>query len=665
MRRKITCVAGDRGGRRPGWTRHAALIGRLLAGLVFAARGAAEAPSAGSGAPGLHACDRAGLTPADARRRIDGLRAEIARHDALYFQRAAPEISDSAYDQLKRELAGLEAAFPDSGAQQAAAPEIGDDRSGLFPVCRHRERMLSLDKAYSEAELRAFLNRVVRRVGPADPAFVIEPKIDGLAISVTYEHGHLVRAVSRGNGAEGDDLTANALTIRSLPRELRQIAPDGSANPIPELIEVRGEIYLTFAEFERINREREAADEPVFANPRNLAAGTARLLDPREVAERGLSVVFYGWGACEPAAMLPATQRGFHEQVRRWGLPGLEDYRTVRGADEACAAVEAFRRQREKLSYPVDGAVVKLDAVPLRREFGESEHVPRWALACKYAPESAEARVEAITVQVGRTGLLTPVAKLAPVLLAGSTVTRATLHNRATIARLDIRIGDTVTLEKVGEIIPAVSGVDFAKRPTDSRPYAFPSVCPACGTAVIQLEGEVAVRCPNPACPAQVRQRVRHFASKFCIKINGLGPATINALVESGRVKTVADLYRLRPEDLVAPGRDPGKSAAGLLAAIERSKQAELWRFIFGLSIPHVGATTARDLARQFGALEALVAARREDFVAGSRGAGPKFGETTVNAVLAHFSVPQNRAIVADLVALGVRPAAVPAPADK
>jgi DNA ligase (NAD+) len=502
-------------------------------------------------------------------------------------------------------------------------------------------------------------------VGRNDTAFVVEPKYDGLAISVTYERGRLVRAVSRGNGAEGDDLTANALAIRFLPRELRQVAPDGSANPIPELIEVRGEIYLTFAEFERINREREAADEPVFANPRNLAAGTARLLDSREVAERGLRVVFYAWGACEPSTTLPATQHGFHEQVRRWGLPGLEEYRTVRGADEVCAAVEAFRRQREKLSYPVDGAVVKLDAVPLRRELGESERAPRWALACKYAPESAEARVEAITVQVGRTGLLTPVAELAPVLLAGSTVTRATLHNRATIARLDIRVGDTVTLEKVGEIIPAVSGVDFAKRPADSRPYVFPAVCPVCGTAVIQLEGEAAVRCPNPVCPAQVCQRVRHFASKFCVKIDGLGPVTINGLVESGRVKNIADLYRLRPEDLVTPGRDRGKSAGCLLVAIERSKRAELWRFIYGLSIPHVGATTARDLARQFGALEALAAARREDFVAGSGGAGPKFGEATIDAVLAYFSVPQNHAIVADLVALGVRPAAAPAPADK
>jgi DNA ligase (NAD+) len=499
---------------------------------------------------------------------------------------------------------------------------------------------------------------LTRRAGQAGSDFVVEPKIDGLAISVTYEHGRLMRAVSRGNGDEGDDLTANVLTIRSLPRELRATAPDGSANPIPDLVEIRGEIYLEFEEFERINRERESADEPVFANPRNLAAGTVRLLDPREVAERTLSVVFYSWGAWEPAAMQPATQHGFHEQVRRWGLPGLAEYRTVHGTEGVYAAVEAFRREREKLSYPVDGAVVKLDAVPLRSEFGESERAPRWALACKFVPASAEARVEAITIQVGRTGLLTPVAELAPVLLVGSIVTRATLHNGATIARLDVRVGDTVMLEKVGEIIPAVSGVVFSKRPSDSRPYAFPAVCPACSTAVVQLEGEVAVRCPNPACPTQVRQRLRHFASRSCVKIDGLGPATINALVAGGRVKNIADLYRLCPEDLVTPGLDRGKSAGNLLAAIERSKRAELWRFIYGLGIPRVGAATARDLALKFGTLEALAAARREDFAAASDGAGPRFGEATVSAVLAHFSAPQNRAIVADLAELGVRPAA-------
>jgi DNA ligase (NAD+) len=354
--------------------------------------------------------------------------------------------------------------------------------------------------------------------------------------------------------------------------------------------------------------------------------------------------------------MLPTTQHGFHEQVRAWGLPGLDEYRTVQGAKGVVAAVEEIRRRRSRIAYPVDGAVVKLDSVSRRSDLGESEQAPRWAVACKYAPECAEARITAIKVQVGRTGLLTPVAELVPVVLAGTTVTRATLHNQAAIARLDIRIGDVVTLEKVGEIIPAVSGVNFAKRPPDSQRYVFPATCPCCGAAVTQIDGEAAVRCPNARCPAQVRQRVRHFASKFCVKIDGLGPATINALVESARVKTIADLYRLRREDFVTPARDPGESANRVLAAIERSKQAELWRFICGLSIPHVGATTARDLARRFGSLDALAAARREDFTARSRAAEPGLGEAPTNAVLAFFSIPQNRALVADLLALGVHP---------
>ena len=647
---------GSRGGRRRGGIWRGALVGILISGAGVAAAGTAGTPPAGGGTPATDAGGGSGLTPAEARRRIDALRREIAHHDVLYFQKAAPEISDAAYDRLRQEMAGLEARYPDAGGAPAPDPGIGDDRSGLVPVCRHRERMLSLDKAYSEEELQAFLARVARRVGRVDPAFVIEPKFDGLAISVTYEHGRLMRAVSRGNGDEGDDLTANVLTIRSLPRELRPFTADGAANPVPDLIELRGEIYLTFAEFERINREREAADEPAFANPRNFAAGTVRLLDPSEVAERNLSVVFYGWGACEPAAMRPATQRGFHEQVRGWGLPGLEEYRTARGADGVWAAVEDFRRRRQRLPFPVDGAVIKLDSVPLRRDLGETERAPRWALAFKYAPEGVETRVEAITIHVGRTGLLTPVAELAPVMLAGSTVTRAILHNRAMIARQDLRVGDFVYLEKIGEIIPSVSGVDFGRRPAESRPYVFPSICPACGAALAELEDGVAVRCPNPECPAQMRQRLRHFASKGCVKIDGLGPVTIDALVGSGRVKNIADFYRLRRGDLAAPGLERGKSAAGLLAAIERSRHAELWRFIYGLSIPHVGAKTARDLARRFGSLDALAAARREDFDGEPRGASPKPGAAAANAVLVFFSLPQNRAVVADLASLGVRP---------
>lgn len=608
--------------------------------------------------------DARGLAPDAARRRIGALRAEIAHHDVLYFQQAEPEISDFAYDQLKRELGELEKAFPEAGGNFPDAAPVGDDRSGLFPTWRHRERMLSLEKTYAEAELRAFTAGLARQLGRTDLTYVVEPKIDGLAVSAIYEKGRFARAVTRGNGVEGDDITPNALKIRSLPRALSPIAPDGTPNPIPDLIELRGEIYVTFAEFERLNREREGADEPLFAHPRNLAASTVRLLDPGEVAERNLDVVFYGWGACEPAMMAPATQHGFHEQARAWGLPVLEIYWTVTGADGVWKAVQAFGRRRRQLAYPADGAVVKLDSVPLRRAFGETEHAPRWAMAYKYAPDRVETQLRAITVQVGRTGLLTPVAELAPVQLAGSAVARATLHNRQVIARLDIRVGDIVQVEKAGEIIPAITGVDLTKRPADSQPYVFPTVCPACGTAVVQLAGEVAVRCPNAACPAQVRQRLRHFASKSCVNVDGLGPAAIDRLVASGRVRNLPDLYRLRREDLVTSGHDREKSADRLLTALERSKQAELWRFIYGLSIPHVGAATAVALARQFGSLEALAAAGREDFAPGSRGEDAGRNDAAINAVLAYFSVPQNRAMVADLVALGVRPVAAPREAN-
>ena len=637
--------------------------GWIAGGLALAAALSVVTPAVA--APGVPPSSTGGgeggaLPRTEARRRIAALRAEIAHHDTLYFQQAEPEISDFAYDQLKRELGELEKAFPTAGGDAAASAPVGDDRSGLFPTWRHRERMLSLEKTYAEAELRAFVAGLARQLAGADLTYVVEPKVDGVAVSAIYEKGRLVRAVTRGDGVEGDDITPNARTIRSLPRALRPTAPDGTANPIPDLIELRGEIYVTFAEFARINREREAADEPLFSHPRNLAASTIRLLDPGAVAERKLDVVFYGWGACEPAALVPATQRGFHEQARAWGLPVLEKTWMAHSADEVWAAVQAFGRLRRQLPFPADGAVVKLDPVPLRGICGETRHAPRWAMAYKYAPERIETRLLAITVQVGRTGLLTPVAELAPVQLAGSTVTRATLHNRGAIARQDLRIGDFVYVEKAGEIIPAITGVDAARRPAGSRSYVFPATCPACGTAVVPLAGEAAVRCPNAACPAQVRQRLRHFASKSCMEIDGLGPATIDRLVESGRVKNLADLYRLRREDLVTPGHGRETAADQLLAAIERSKHAELWRFIHGLSIPHVGAATAGGLARRFGSLEALAAAGREGLAPRASGADAGQNDAALGAVEAYFSVPSNRVMVADLVALGVKPVATP-----
>jgi DNA ligase (NAD+) len=591
--------------------------------------------------------DLRALPPDVARERLAALRAEVAHHDALYHQKAAPEISDYDYDQLKLQLRALEAAQPEIARATPAVPEVGDDRSGLFQTYRHRERMLSLDKTYSEADLRAFHARLAKVLGRDDLAYTVEPKFDGFAVSVTYENGKLIRAVTRGNGVEGDDITANALMLRGLPRTLRARAEDGSSNVIPAVVELRGEIYVSFAEFERINAEREAAGEARFANPRNLATGTIRQRDAAEVGRRNLEIVFYGIGACAPATAQPLTQRELHAAIARWGLPGVARYWTARGVGELWSALQELARARAGFAFPTDGAVAKLDDVNQQREIGATDHAPRWAMAYKFAPARAETQLRAIAVQVGRTGVLTPVAEFAPVELAGSTVARASLHNREEVARRDLRVGDFVYVEKAGEIIPLIAGINLARRPAEARPFVFPATCPACATPGAQRAGEVAVRCPNAACPAQLRRRLEHFASREAVAIDGLGPATIDALVEKGGVREVTDLYRLRRADLLPLGKGAGKSADRLLAAIETSKRAELWRFIYGLGIPQVGAVAAKEAARRYGSLEALAAVEP--------GAAD---DATGRAIAAYFSEPKNRATVASLIAAGVRPTA-------
>ncbi|MGH6629985.1 MAG: NAD-dependent DNA ligase LigA, partial [Burkholderiales bacterium] len=399
----------------------------------------------------------------------------------------------------------LEKQFPQFVQKESPTARVGDDRLEGFETYRHRQPLQSLDNTYSEEELRAFHQRLGKLLDREELAYVVEPKIDGLAVSVTYERGRLVRVATRGNGEEGDDITANALTIRSLPRELQET----KKHPAPAVVEVRGEIYLTLAEFQRINAEREEAGEPLYANPRNLASGTIKQLDSKEVARRKLEIVLYGFGYCEPPAA--DSQRHCHELVRAWGLPTVERYWSVTGIDEAWAAVRELDQLRHAFAYGTDGAVVKLDPFAQQREAGSTSKAPRWAIAYKFAPERAETRINAISVQVGRTGVLTPVAELEPVQLSGTTVARATLHNRDEIARKDIRVGDWVVIEKAGEIIPAVIEVNRKKRAPACKAYKFPEQCPVCGTEVIQLEDEVATRCPNVNCPAQVRRRLQHF----------------------------------------------------------------------------------------------------------------------------------------------------------
>jgi DNA ligase (NAD+) len=598
------------------------------------------------------------MKPAEAQKRISALRSEIAAHDERYYRKGRPEIGDQDYDALKRQLLELEAQFPEAAKAadgQSPTDQVGDDRAEGFQTVRHRQPMQSLDNTYSEAELREFHARLVKLLGREDLSYVVEPKIDGLAVSVTYEKGKFVRAVTRGNGVEGDDVTANALTIKTLPRSLKA----GADAPVPDLIEIRGEIFMTLAEFQRINAERDEEGEERYANPRNLAAGTIKQIDPREVAERKLEVVLYGVGACEPAKAGGETQSGYHDRVRAWGLPSVEKFWKANGIDEVWAAIGELDRLRQKFAYATDGAVVKLDSLGLQREAGSTSKAPRWAMAYKFAAERAETRLLAISVQVGRTGVLTPVAELEPVILAGTTVSRATLHNGNEIARKDIRVGDFVFVEKAGEVIPAVIGVNLERRTPECVAYTFPKKCPSCGTPVVQTEGEVALRCPNFDCPVQVRRRVRHFASKGCVDIDGLGEAMVDVLVEKEWIRGIAGIYRLKREDLLGLGKSVEKSTDNLLAAIERSKGAELWRFIHGLGIPHVGTAAAKDLASKFASLEALSESKMDDYIgAGKETVIAGIGKTMAESIIDHFNQPVNRALVHELAKAGVAPRA-------
>lgn len=586
-----------------------------------------------AGSPGI-------AQPADstsARQRILELRTEIARHDDLYFKLAAPEITDAEYDALVRELRDLMQTHP-----QAGDAGIGDDRSGRWPTRTHRVRMLSLEKAYTEADWRTFHTRLARQLGRSDLRFVVEPKYDGVAISLTYEHGVLVHAVTRGNGSEGDDVTANARAITGLLGELVGAG-------IPARVELRGEIYVDGGEFARLNAAREAAGEAPFAHPRNLAAGTLKSTDPAELLQRRLSVVVYGWGAWEGGAA-PTSQQAFHALVRAWGLPGVTDVRVADSADDVWAAVQALGEERGKLRYPIDGAVIKLDDTALRARVGEGEQAPHWAIASKYAPDRVVTRLRAITLQVGRTGVLTPVAEFEPVELGGATVARATLHNRDEIARRDLRVGDFIEVERAGDVIPAVVGVLTARRPSGAMPYAFPDRCPACDTPLVEKDGEAAVRCPNSHCKAQRQRRLEHFASSQAVAIDGFGPATIAVLLEAGVLQGPADFYGWRREDLLRA--DLGERTADrLLAAIDRSRQAELWRFIHGFSIPRVGAVKARQLAAVAGDLATFARLDRSTVV-------QAVGPAAARSLMEFLARPESQTDLRALLAAGVNPVA-------
>ncbi len=591
------------------------------------------------------------MSQASDLQRIAQLRQEIRRHDELYHRQAKPEIGDAEYDLLKRELADLEAAHPELPSEDSPSMAVGDDRVEGFASYRHLLPMQSLDNTYSKDEFFAFVARVAKGLEVEQALFTVEPKIDGVAVSLTYERGKLIRAVTRGNGVEGDDITANVAFIKTLPRELK--GPN-----LPRLIEIRGEIFMRDEEFDRLNAERiEGGLEP-FKNPRNLAAGTVKMLDREEVAKRQLDIMLYGLGDCQPAVV--SSQSEYHDQLKTWGLPVVERFWTVEGPERAWAAIEELEAAKAKFPYPTDGAVIKLDSFDQQDVLGATSKAPRWAIAYKFAAEQAETVLKRISIQIGRTGVLTPVAELEPVQLAGTTVSRATLHNQEEMARKDVREGDSVLIEKAGEIIPAVVRVVMEKRPAESGPFSFPAKCPACDTEVSKVEGEVAVRCLNIECPDQVRGRLEHFASRQCLDIEGLGEAVVDQLVAKGIVSTISDIYRLEYEQLLGLEKFAEKSARNLLAAIETSKGVELWRLLHGLGIPQVGASAAKDLAKAFGSVAAIASASLESLVAVDG-----IGEKTASGIVAYFADEGNRAVIDSLFQAGMAPVVPVRPSEE
>lgn len=549
------------------------------------------------------------MTIEQARRRYAALAEEIRRHDHLYYVAARPEISDFAYDQLTKELLQLEAEHPDWVTPDSPSQRVGGRPIEGFVSVTHGVPMMSLDNTYSPEEVREFVQRLARLLPGEELSFVIEPKVDGVAVSLRYEDGLLVCGATRGDGVRGDDITANLKTIRSIPLRLL-----GGSERIPRRIEIRGEVYMTRAGFEKMNRAREEAGEERFANPRNATAGTLKQLDSRLVAQRPLEMVCYGVGLSEGGDSPPETQRDLLRWLAKLGCRTPERSWYCAAVEEVLKALEELDAVRGSFGYETDGAVIKLDRRALRERAGATSKAPRWAIAYKYAPEQAETRLLAISIQVGRTGALTPVAELSPVLLSGTTVTRATLHNEDDMRRKDIRVGDTVVIEKAGEIIPAVVRVRADLRTGAENPFAFPADCPECGSRVVRgaddnEEQQVVWRCPNPDCPAQVRGRILHWCARGAMDIEGGGEVLVGQLVAKGLVLDVADLYRLKLEELMGLERMGEKSARNFLAAIEESRGRDLWRLLFGLGILHVGAGVAKALARAFPTLDDLASA--------------------------------------------------------
>ena len=581
---------------------------------------------------------RRGLSAA--RRRARELRHEIAVHRKRYYIDNDPDVSDAEYDALERELVEIEQAFPESITSDSPTQRVGGEPSSGFKSYRHRTPLLSLDNSYGPEELRQWETRLRRALDDIEPTYMVEPKIDGLSVAVHFENGRLERGVTRGDGTVGEDVTPNVRTIRSIPLRLM----DGEARAL----EARGEVFLPRGVFESLNLERAAAGEPPFANPRNAAAGALRMLDARITAQRKLDCFFYD------VAFWEGPPRKTHEEsfelLHELGLRTNPLNRVCATIDEVLGVFDELGRMRETLDYEIDGMVVKVNELALRDVAGATSKFPRWAVALKYPAQQATTRVVKIVVQVGRTGKLTPVAELEPVQLAGTTVSRATLHNEDEVERKDVREGDTVFVEKAGEIIPQVIKTVFARRPRGAKRFRMPQRCPVCASDAVRAEGEAARYCTNVACPAQQREKLLHFAGRGGMDIQGLGEALVDQLIERELVSDVADLYRLDTEALAGLERMGDKSAANLVDEIERSRSRPLRRLLFGLGVRHVGERAARVLASRVGSIEALAGADPE-----SLETLDEIGPKTAAAVERFFAQRANRELVERLRAAGVR----------
>ena len=582
---------------------------------------------------------------ASPRAEIDSLRADLRRHDALYYVHATPVIADHEYDQLMQRLIALEEAHPELATDDSPSRKVGGEPIEGFVTVEHRVPMLSIENVYTEegdkGSVRKFDADVRKDLG-GQPAYSIEFKIDGVSLALIYEDGRLTRALTRGDGRRGDDVTNNARTMGGVP--LRLLGDD-----VPPVIEIRGEAYIANSDFAHLRAEQSAAGEAPFANPRNACAGALKLLDPKQCAARRLRFFAHSVGYSEGTAY--RTHHEFLQSVARWGIPTTPRCATLANMDETLATAHQLMDELHTLDFEVDGLVIKLDDLAQRNELGSTSKSPRWVIAYKWEKYEAETRIADILIQVGKTGTLTPVACLEPVEIAGTTVSRASLHNRDEIARLGIQIGDRVVVEKAGKIIPHVVRVETHHRDGTQRPFEFPTVCPECQTAVEQDEGGVYVRCPNPTCPAQLREGLRYFASRAAMDIEGLGAKLIEQLTDKKLLTSFADIYRLadRRTELLELDRVGEKSIDNLLKGIADSKDRPLWRLLTALNLRHVGVRTAQQLAERFGAMPAIATASEAELAHVD-----EVGDVIAKSVRAFFASDYGQCIVSDLTDLGL-----------